>query len=51
MTESHDSRVEDLPAHPVGTLVIVLIYGVLFVVGWAWMYFGQFLGRGAPVGP
>lgn len=38
----------ELPAHPKGTLVILLIYGALFAIGWAWIYFGEFLARGAP---
>lgn len=37
-----------LPEHPIGTLVIVLIYAAVFAVAWAWVYFGLFLGRGAP---
>lgn len=40
----------NLPAHPTGTLAIVLIYGVLFAIGWVWIYFVEFLGRGAPTG-
>ena len=38
----------DLPPHPTGTLVIVLGYGFLFAVFWAWVYFGEFLSRGIP---
>ena len=36
------------PAHeaPKGTLVIILIYGLLFFVGWLALYFGVFLPRG-----
>lgn len=34
--------------HPRGTLVIVVIYGLLFVLGWVGLYVFQFLGRGAP---
>lgn len=34
------------PEAPTGTLVIVLIYGVLFVVGWLAMYFGVYMQRG-----
>lgn len=49
MTDHRDTE-HDLPEHPTGTLVIVLIYGALFAIGWAWLYFGEFLGRGAPVG-
>jgi hypothetical protein len=36
--------------HPRGTLAIVVIYGLLFVVGWAALYFLTYLPRG-PVGP
>lgn len=32
--------------HPRGTLAIVGIYGLLFVVGWLFIYFGVFLPRG-----
>ena len=34
--------------HPRGTLAIVLIYGILFVLIWAGLYIFQFLGRGVP---
>ena len=34
--------------HPRGTLAIVLIYGLLFVLTWVGLYVFQFLGRGAP---
>jgi hypothetical protein len=40
----------ELPPHPKGTLALVLIYGALFLIGWAWVYFGEFLARGAPTG-
>ena len=36
----------DLGRHPRGTLVIVLLYGVLFAVGWLLFYFRLFLPRG-----
>jgi hypothetical protein len=36
--------------HPVGTLVIVGIYGLLFVVGWLVVYVYVYLSRG-PVTP
>jgi hypothetical protein len=32
--------------HPVGTLVIVGIYGLLFVLGWLALYFYVYLSRG-----
>ena len=34
--------------HPRGTLAIVLIYGILFVLIWGGLYVFQFLGRGVP---
>lgn len=34
--------------HPRGTLAIVGIFGVLFLLGWLAMYFYMFLQRGAP---
>jgi len=33
--------------HPRGTIVIVLLFGLIFAVGWLAMYFWVFLGRGA----
>ena len=36
--------------HPVGTLAIVGVYGVLFVVGWVLVYVYVYLSRG-PVTP
>ena len=36
-----------LPRHPVGTLVIVGIYGLLFALGWIAVYFFLFRARGA----
>ena len=36
----------DVGGHPKGTLVIVGIYGLLFVIGWLIMYFGVFVPRG-----
>jgi hypothetical protein len=34
--------------HPRGTLAIVLIFGLLFGLGWFAMYVFEFLKRGAP---
>lgn len=34
--------------HPRGTLVIVVLYGVLFALGWLALYVFRFLGGGAP---
>lgn len=36
-----------LPRHPVGTLAIVLVYGLLFTLGWLAFYFLVFRARGA----
>jgi hypothetical protein len=40
-------RIEDL-GHPRGTLAIVVIFGLLFLLGWVAMYVFIFLKRGAP---
>jgi hypothetical protein len=32
--------------HPRGTLAIVAVYGVLFVIGWLVFYFVLYAGRG-----
>ena len=34
--------------HPRGTLAIVVVYGLLFGLGWLAMYFLRFLAHGAP---
>jgi hypothetical protein len=34
--------------HPRGTLAIVIIFGLLFLLGWLGMYVHMFLQRGAP---
>lgn len=34
--------------HPRGTLAILVIYGVLFGLGWMAMFFFEFMPRGAP---
>lgn len=35
------------PKHPIGTLAIVGVYGLLFVLGWLAVYYFVFLPRGA----
>jgi len=35
------------PRHPVGTLAIVAIYGLLFALGWLAFYLMVFRARGA----
>jgi hypothetical protein len=37
----------DLPRHPIGTMAIVGVYGLLFVLGWLAFYFLLFRARGA----
>jgi hypothetical protein len=37
----------DLGGHPKGTLAIVAVYGLLFVLGWLVLYFAVFIPRGA----
>jgi len=46
--ESEPSFTEEDFGHPRGTLAIVLIYGLLFVLSWVGLYVFQFLERGAP---
>ncbi len=42
-----NERQEDF-GHPRGTLAIVLVFGLLFILGWLGMYIYVFLARGAP---
>jgi len=42
-----ENEVDDLQ-HPRGTLVIVLLYGLFFALGWWALYVFEFLPRGAP---
>ena len=54
MVRKGTTRMEDtkrsLEGHPRGTLAIVALYGALFLVGWAILYFLTYSPRG-PVGP
>ena len=43
----HDT-LPDREEHPRGTLAIVLVFGLLFALGWVATYVFLFLGRGAP---
>ena len=43
-----DSFTEEDFGHPRGTLVIVLIYGLIFAGTWLGLFIWQFLERGAP---
>ena len=45
--EEHDLPPEAL-GHPRGTLAIVILYGLLFGLGWLAMLFFRFLPHGAP---
>jgi hypothetical protein len=45
--EATDELLEDL-GHPRGTLAIVILYAVLFALGWIGLYVFEFLPRGAP---
>ena len=36
----------DIGTHPKGTLAIVGVYGLLFLIGWLLFYFFVFLPRG-----
>jgi len=38
----------DALGHPRGTLAIVILYGLLFGLGWLAMYLFRFLAHGAP---
>jgi len=42
-----EDRQDDF-GHPRGTLAIVIVFGVLFVLAWLGMYLYLFLQRGAP---
>ena len=41
------SEQEIIHAPPKGTWIIMLIYGVLFTLGWLYMWFGIFVPRGS----
>ena len=49
-TRPSSTSTSDTPdlGHPRGTLAIVLIFGLLFGLGWFAMYLFEFLKRGAP---
>ena len=45
----NDTNTEDESfEHPKGTLAILILYGLLFAVGWIALYVFEFLPRGAP---
>jgi len=45
--DNAESSVEEL-GHPRGTLLIVIVFGLLFELAWLAMYLFLFLQRGAP---
>lgn len=45
--ETEDPELAEI-GHPKGTLAVVLLYALLFALGWLALYFGVFLHRGAP---
>ncbi len=49
-SEQHGSveELEENLGHPRGTLAIVILFGLLFALGWLAMYLLVFLERGAP---
>lgn len=42
-----DEALDDL-GHPRGTLALVILYALLFALGWIGLYVFEFLPRGAP---
>ncbi len=43
----HDKELDEI-GHPRGTLAVLAIYMLLFILGWAVLYFGAFVPRGTP---
>lgn len=43
---SDDEKEKILNSSPKGTWIILLIYGVLFTLGWLYFWFGLFIPRG-----
>ena len=46
-TPDREVPLEEL-GHPRGTLAILVIYGLLFGIGWLALFFFEFMPRGAP---
>ena len=42
----NDEQDPHIGEHPVGTLVIIVLFGLFFALGWLAMFFGVFLPRG-----
>jgi hypothetical protein len=47
IVDEPEETLENL-GHPRGTLAIVILYGLLFALGWLGLYVFEFLPRGAP---
>jgi hypothetical protein len=47
-TRPPSDNLSDLYEHPRGTLAIVVVFGLLFALGWVAVYVFLFLQRGAP---
>jgi hypothetical protein len=45
MSEEENKNNSEEQIHPIGTLVIVLIYALLFVISWLYLYFEVYLPR------
>jgi uncharacterized RDD family membrane protein YckC len=45
--ETEDPELAEI-GHPKGTLAVVLVYALLFALGWLALYFLVFIDRGAP---
>jgi hypothetical protein len=46
MPDEPSAGAHDVGSHPKGTLAIVAIYGLLFLLGWLVIYFFVFVPRG-----
>jgi len=46
--DQSEQSIEHQQEHPRGTLVIVIVFGILFVLAWLATYLFVFLERGAP---
>jgi len=47
MEEKYSDPLERI-GHPKGTLAVLALYMLLFILGWAALYFGEFVPRGTP---
>lgn len=47
MSENETPNLDEI-GHPKGTLAIVALYALLFVIGWIFLFATQFIPRGTP---